>query len=309
MKKHIMKLIKSENGNILVFVSFAFTGLLMLAGLVIDGGNLYATKSHLQKVANAAALSGAQGLAKNGEVNARQTVNEILGLHEEESSLIGEPDIQPTSVKVYLSKPVSLAFSKLLGKESVTISASATASIGAIGHAYGAAPLGIHEDIELEFYDPENPGEPYPLHVGSSNGTIGNYGILQLNRPGAPDYYRYLDEGFDQLLSIGDKLATETGVKAGTKSIIDNKVDSCSSVDEPNCSRILLVPVYKDSRYQNNKLIEVEVTGFAYFYIAERMSSSDTSIKGYYIRDVSSNKTFIGEGARDKGAYSIRLTE
>jgi hypothetical protein len=50
---------------------------------------------------------------------------------------------------------------------------------------------------------------------------------------------------------------------------------------------------------------QIEVTGFAYFYIKEPMSSTDTSITGVFIK-----RTGVGsyvEGITDKGAYTIRL--
>ena len=118
--------------------------LLAMGGLVIDGGMLYMTKSHLQKAANAAVLSGAQELPNdNDEVKA--IVNEVLALNDETIDL-DSMDITPEKgVRVDVQKRVKLAFSSLLGKEYVDVKAQAAAKLGVMGKAIGAAPLGIDE--------------------------------------------------------------------------------------------------------------------------------------------------------------------
>lgn len=86
MFARIKQLIKHENGNVLILVSLSMVGLLGMTGLVIDGGSLYMTKSHLQKSVNAAALSGAQQLFF-GESAVKKVVNEVLQFHKEENHL------------------------------------------------------------------------------------------------------------------------------------------------------------------------------------------------------------------------------
>jgi len=57
-----MKLFNQEEGASLVLVGIAFMGIMMMAGLVLDGGALFMEKRNLQKAANAAVLSSAQEL-------------------------------------------------------------------------------------------------------------------------------------------------------------------------------------------------------------------------------------------------------
>ncbi|MDG5790059.1 pilus assembly protein TadG-related protein [Evansella sp. AB-P1] len=297
----LLKLIKSEKGNVLVLVSIAFTGILTMAGLVIDGGNLYVTKSHLQKVANAAVLSGAQELVAESETEVETIVQAILQYHEEELSLDHLDILLDDSVTVELEKPVPLAFSRLLGMETVNVSAKATARIGAMGRAYGAAPIGIDDSIELEF------GELYQLKVDEEDVDTGNFGILALEGPGANTYKDNLLNGFQGELAVGDIVDTQTGNIAGpTKDAVDILVAGCSSMYERDCSRIILVPVYTPHNHTQNQMKEVEITGFAYFYI-EQYDNSDKTIHGYFIRRADTG--FEDPSASNKGAYSIRLTE
>ena len=160
---------KNEEGNVILISAFLFLALTAFAGLVVDGGHLYLTKTHLQKTANAAALSGGQQLTASDDTAVKAIVNDIVGEHEE------LPSLQPIDVKmenkvtVHLIKPVSLFFSSLFGIDSVDIEAKATAQIGSMGRAHGAAPIGILESITLNYND------DYTLKV--EKGDTGFFGV------------------------------------------------------------------------------------------------------------------------------------
>ncbi|MCD8508809.1 MAG: hypothetical protein LRY73_02195 [Bacillus sp. (in: Bacteria)] len=170
-------------------------------------------------------------------------------------------------------------------------------------------PLGIDERTPITFYDPENPGPPYPLHWGSSNGQAGNFGILEFDgNNAATTYYDYLEKGFDQELRIGQRLSTVPGVRRGSYEVINTRVEGCSDFRELDCSRIILVPVYKDLGGTGDNRT-VEIRGFAYFYLAEHMARNATDIRGYFIKHAQSGTGFVEPGAIDRGAYTIRLIE
>ncbi|WP_235426959.1 Tad domain-containing protein [Cohnella kolymensis] len=97
------KLIQEQRGSTIVLVGLSLLLLLTVAGLVIDGGTMYAAKSHLQKTANAAALSGAQELTGN-ESDVQAIVNDILTHHGEQASLTGTDINMKSTVRVHLSK-------------------------------------------------------------------------------------------------------------------------------------------------------------------------------------------------------------
>jgi hypothetical protein len=299
------KLIREQQGSTIVLMGFALLLLLTVVGLVIDGGTMYAAKSHMQKVANAAALSGAQELT--GQQSAvENVVNDILLKHHEEDSLVAT-DIQlKSNVQVSLEKQVQLGFSRLLGKENVVVKVKAKAQILPMGIASGAAPLGIDESIPLEY------NKPYKLKVDSSGVEAGYFGILALGGPGANTYESNLKYGYQNEIKIGDIIDTQTGNIAGkTRDGVQLRIDSdpyppgdYSHRDSP---RIILIPVYQPYDQTSNQLKHIKVTGFAYFYIAEPMSSKDTSITGMFIERTGTGYTT--PGTVDKGAYAIRLVE
>ncbi|WP_409252343.1 pilus assembly protein TadG-related protein [Bacillus sp. SCS-153A] len=301
----LLTLVKEEKGNALVLVTLAMMGLLAMGGLAIDGGMLYMTKSHLQKAANAAALSGAQELTHDiSEVEL--IVNEVLDKHDGEIDL---QDIEITPgkrVEVNVVKAVPLAFSSLFGKEAVDVVSEAAAELRVMGKAVGAAPLGIDESVDLEFY------REYKLKVDTSGVEYGNFGVLALGGPGAATYEDNLRYGYQEEIKVGDVLETQTGNIAGkTRSVVKEKVNGCHEhprdVNERDCSRVILIPVYTPYNQKSNQLKEVKITGFAYFYITDPMDSHDTSITGMFIKRAGTG--FEDLDALNKGAFSIRLTE
>ena len=299
------KLIRDQRGGTIIFAGLSLTLLLTVAGLVVDGGTLYVEKSHLQKAANAAALSGAQELTGT-KSDVEAIVNDIVAHHGEQSSL-AETEIELKSkVRVKLEKPVKLGFSRLFGKQSVTVSVKAAAQILPMGVASGAAPLGIDESIPLEY------NKPYKLKVDSSGVVSGYFGILALGGPGANTYESNLKYGYPSEIKIGDIIDTQTGNIAGkTREGVQLRIDSdpypSGEYWHRDSPRVILIPVYKPYDFNSNQLKHIEVTGFAYFYIMEPMSGNDTSITGMFIERADTGYTT--PGVADKGAYAIRLTE
>jgi hypothetical protein len=305
MIKLLKMIIREERGNTIILAALSLIGLLGMAGLAIDGGMIYMTKSELQKVANAAVLSGAQELTGQ-EDDVDKIVNDILIAHKESTTLQNLQITMGKKVSVDLMKPVKLSFARLFGFEEADVKVHSGASLGIMGRAAGAAPLGIDDSISLEYY------KTYQLKVDSSGVQSGNFGVLALGGSGARTYEENLRYGYQNELKTGDVIYTETGNIAGkTRTVVQDLVNGCSyfpGEDIPrNCSRIILIPVYKPYDADQNQVKSVQITGFAYFFITQPMSPNDTAITGMFIKRA--GKGFFEEGSSDRGAFSIRLTE
>jgi Flp pilus assembly protein TadG len=305
LKRGSKQLLHEQGGSSIVLVGLALLVLLAAMALVVDGGTIFAERSHLQKIANAAVLSGAQELTHQQSA-VTGVIQTILQRHDEGVSLQSSAINMGQNVKVQLAKTVQLGFSKLLGKDTVTVAANATAQITPIGSAEGAAPLGIDDSIVLQF------GQQYNLKVDQTGVVSGYFGILALGGPGAKTYEYNLMHGYSNEVQVGDIIDTQTGNIAGdTRDAVQYRINSSpyapGDTSHPDDSRIILIPVDKPYNFTSNQMKQILVTGFAYFYISDPMSSNDTSIKGMFIK-----KTGVGmakPGASDKGAYTIRLTE
>jgi hypothetical protein len=306
------KLMREQQGSTIVFVGLTLTLLLTAAGLVVDGGTMYAAKSHLQKTANAAALSGAQELTSD-KSKVEAVVDDILNQHGEQSSETGTDIQMKSSVRVHLSKQIPLAFSGLFGKKSVTINVQAAAQILPMGSAMGAAPLGIDKSIDLH----EN--TPYRLRVDSGDSTNGYFGVLALGGTGASTYEDNLKYGYKNVIEVDDKIDTQTGnITGATRDGVQLRLNKDpyplwdytqpGTLPNRDSPRILLIPVYErwptDSTGQ---LKQIRVTGFAYFYILAPMNDNDTEIYGVFFDYADTG--FAKPGADDRGAYAIKLIE
>jgi hypothetical protein len=304
-----MNILKDERGGALFLVVIGMLAMITMAGLAIDGGMIFMERSNLQKVANASALSGAQELKweeNSSESKVKKIVDHIITAHDETDILESCDVYNDQKVTVKLTKQVPLAFSTLFGIDYATVKAKAVAEIGQIGSAYGVAPLGIEESITMNYM------QEYKLKVDQTEVSSGNFGILALGGPGAKTYEYNLKFGYPDQVKIGDIIETQTGNIAGkTRAAVQDKINSCywvpGSEFSRSCERIILVNVYKPYQYDDGQVKQVQVTGFAYFFITEPMNENDTSITGMFIK--MAGKGTIEAAAKNKGAYGIRLTE
>jgi len=311
MNRLCRKLLSEQQGSTIVLVAFAFTLLLAAAGIVVDGGRYYTLKSHLQKTANAAALSGATELVDD-EPSVQAVIQDILSHHGETDSLAGAPDIQlMNSDRVTLKKQLKLGFAGIFGQNTVTASAQAAAQLFPIGSAIGAAPLGIDNSITLNY------NTPYQLKVDSGDSSTGYFGVLALGGTGASTYEDNLKYGYQNAISVNDVIDTQTGnISGSTQDGIQLRLDSDPypiwDYTKPGTSpnrdspRVLLIPVYEPVS-SSQQLKEIKVVGFAYFYILAPMNKQDSSITGVFFKKADIGTA--GPGAVDKGAYTIKLVE
>lgn len=302
-----MKLLKEEGGSSILIFALLMVVMIGVAGLVIDMGILYEEKSSLHKTVNTAVLSGAQELI-NGDSEVREVVQKVLAKEGEEESLktINIERNDSYKLNVVLEKEVPLYFLKLFKLNSLKVSSSSSAELETMSQAAGAVPLGIDESIPLEYM------KEYDLKVDSGDSEYGNFGILALSGTGAMLYEQDLRNGYKNEIKAGNILSTQTGNVSGkTIDAVNYRVNSSiypegdiTSRDNP---RIILILVYKPHEIVSNQLKQVEVTGFAYFYIKAPMAFNDSSIKGYFIKKTGNG--FGDDSLINKGAYAIRLVE
>lgn len=304
-RMQLIRLCRRQEGSSIVLVGLMLLGLMASMALVIDGGTVFNQRSHLQKAANAAVLSGAQELTNQAPV-VTGIVQTILQKHNEQSSLKSTSIQLGNSVRVKLTKQVPMQFAKLLGWDAVTVEAEAAAQIMPMGKGAGVAPLGIDDSITLEY------GKEYKLKVDQTQSVSGVFGVLALGGTGAQTYEYNLMHGYSNEVKIGDIIDTQTGNIAGkTREGVQYRINSDpyppGDLTHRDSQRILLVPVYKPYNFTSNQMKQIQVTGFAYFYITEPMSSNDTAITGMFIKRTGTGYTL--PGAVDKGAFAIRLIE
>lgn len=305
MKK--FKLYKEEDGIGLVWFALSFVVIISIAGLAIDGGRLYLAKTELRKVSDAAVLSGAQEL-EISDSSVTNIVNQILIAHNEQSSL-KELQIRPgneNKLTVTLEKDVPLYFMKIFNFDSTPVSIRSSAAIYPIVRTEGTVPFGIHKDTQFEFM------KEYELKVDAGDSEVGNFGILALAGVGGRLYEDALKYGYNEELKAGQIVNTQTGnIEQKTIKGVNYRIDTSPYADgditNRDDPRIITILIYEPVSVTGNQVKSVKIVGFAYFYLAQPMSTTDSTVRGYFIKKVG---TGIGDdNALDKGAYAIKLVE
>jgi len=167
MKRHIIFL-KSEQGQSIVIIAAALIALLALAGLAIDGGNLFLQRRNTQNAADAAALAGTRVLAQAicndpnatdeaiaatvdhyAQLNGIQDLSGLTAtytdINEAELGPVGGGSVPQgaTGILVDIDNTVPSYFIQVIGIEEVDVAAAALAMTGPLIAGGGVRPIGI----------------------------------------------------------------------------------------------------------------------------------------------------------------------
>lgn len=308
------KLIKDEDGVGVVWFALSFIAVIFIAGLAIDGGRLYETKSELRKAADAAVLSGAQQLTVS-DTAVTDTVNQILAAHNEQSSLkelLIKPDNE-NKVTLALERSVPLYFMKLFGFSSTPVSIRSAAEIDPLVRTTGIVPFGIDKNLLSGI----EKGTQVELKVDSGDSIYGNFGIVALSGVGGKLYQDALMYGYEEEIDLSDinnlpVYDTQTGnVQHKTVTGVNYRISQSPYADgdmtHSDDPRIITILVYEPYKVTTNQLKSIKVTGLAYFYLDQPMSSTDSTVKGKFISLV--GKGYGKKDALDCGAYAVKLVE
>lgn len=132
MRRTIRELARDESGQAMVLVAIFLTALVAVAGLVADGGMVFAQRRDLQNVADAAAAAAAMQLDQNSyrassggivaldTTAARAAATAYLA---REGGLVFAVRVSPSRVEVDVSRSARTGFLGAFGIRSVEISA------------------------------------------------------------------------------------------------------------------------------------------------------------------------------------------
>ncbi len=300
------KLLKDEQGSVIVIIAVAFTVLMGFTALAVDTGLLYLEHTRLSRAADAAALAGAQELPDTSKA---QTVAleyaRLNGIDPDTMTLSFSPDRKEISVVV--NKTVDLYFARALGFASQAVAARAKARISPVKEVKGLIPLGINESLL-----PLSAGTEYMIKGGSQDGAPWR-GIIEYPGQGkGGDNYRDLARnGYGGTVAIGDIQGKVPGNKSGpAEQGIEDRIKACQdgctwNNYRPGCPRVALVPIYRDLGEQ------VRVTGFAVVFLErvgnENGKGNDNRIYATFINYSVSGET--DDSIINSYLTSVRLSE
>jgi hypothetical protein len=302
------KLFKSQKGSSLVLFAVSATVLLGFVAMVSDIGMMTLHKSRLSNAVDSAALAGAQELVYDID-NAQSAAVEYLNKNGySDASVNVEVGEENTAVRVTASYKVKFGIARILGYDSETVSATAKGKIlPVVSVNKGIRPFAIQDQI-LQF------GVDYTLKEGAGDGISGNYAAIGLGGSGADLYYTNITEGYNQKLTAGDSIYTETGnISGNTEDGVNQLIDSCPHVPQctfdhfvPDCPRV--IPVIMIDNINVTGHSPVTVMGFASFFLENVAGTgNDSIVTGRFIEGVASGE--VSEEQTDYGLYGVRLMQ
>jgi Putative Flp pilus-assembly TadE/G-like len=324
-----MKRLVDQGGQALVLSSLFLTVLLGMAAVAIDVGSWYHADRQAQAAADAAALAAAQALPYDS-TTAEDYAEDYAaknggGL---KSVAFGTGPVANDTVTVEIERPAPGFFSQVLGVDSVTVSAKASARAGGPGKVRWVAPIVVDEKHEklvcgLGCFGAGHPTELDYHHLGtggdgkgskdhendpddgSVDGGSGSFGFINLNASetnGVPTNQLgdWLRNGYDQYIEPGS-YNTSTGNPFSSSHVSDALTARIGDV--------LLFPVY-ESLAGSGSNARYEIVAFVGFHLTGmKLTGSDEKLFGYFTEIVWDG--IQGESAppTDYGLRSVALVE
>jgi len=233
-----------QSGQAYVITVLFLAVLLAMAAAVLDIGSWYRADRSLQATVDAAALAGAQALpgsTANASALASQYATKNGG---GTINVTFKSQVVPNdTITVTGSRPAPGFFSKVLGVNSVTVHANASARVGGLSAAKWVVPIVVDEKHPKLQCNP-NPcsGDTELVYQhfkanGSPNGA-GNFGFINLTGQGqgTSDLGNLIDNGWNQYMDLGDYDAI-TG-NMFSSSHIGDKLDA-------RIGDVLLFPIFR----------------------------------------------------------------
>jgi hypothetical protein len=237
---------KRDSGQAYVISILFLAVLLALAAAVLDIGSWYRADRSLQATVDAAALAGAQALpGSTGNASALASQYATKNGGGTMNVSFKSKVIPNDTITVTGSRPAPGFFSKMLGVNSVTVHATATARVGGLSAAKWVVPIVVDEkhpmlsptcnprpctgDTELNYLHLKNNGSP--------DGS-GNFGFINLTggSSGTSDLGNLIENGWDQYMDLGDYDAV-TGNQFSSTNI--------GGILDARIGDVLLFPIYR----------------------------------------------------------------
>lgn len=262
----------AQPGQSLVILAFVGTVLMLMVGLVVDAGFGYVVRRRVQNAADAASRAGANYLAQNH--SDAQILNVITSVGSNNNCVSGgTPSCTWTAsyinssgtvlgtvgggsipanaagVKVEPTATYTSYFASLIGRDSFTVSSTASAIYGALGAASCSSmlPVAVNGNTGTGFADWSlNSCVMIKDDSGAPGG--GSFGWVDLNGGGGGaselagwmnSYASSGNTGCNSTITVGTssaELETETGAKVALQSAVLNLINSVNNE--------ITVPIY-----------------------------------------------------------------
>jgi Flp pilus assembly protein TadG len=215
-----------QAGQTLPLLCLFMVGLLGVAGAVVDLGNAYLRQQEVQRVADAAALAGAAAIPSGNYQSAAQAMAAKSDLATDQVTVaLNNSD----TVAVTVKRTVTTSFLHVLGINSIAVSATAKATIEAIGQVQGhVAPYAVPQQTYANgtgtvLFNENAPGAYGTIDLPTTDNTTGGSCAGNTNK-GTPTNIG--QELSDQLpagtLVLGGCLSVKSGASQPSGNVVNN---------------------------------------------------------------------------------------
>ncbi|MGJ7919180.1 pilus assembly protein TadG-related protein [Neobacillus sp. LXY-4] len=307
----IIKYLIDDSGQSTILVAVLLTALLGFTGLAVDIGNVYLEKSKMQKALDAGVLAGAKEfILTRSETSAEEMGDRISEENGYSLDVHGNANVSDEFygkvvasddeyyVEAYKSKNVDTYFARVLGIDTLKVTAKAKA----IFNNRGLVPVAVAEELI--------PSQPDGVHlplVYDSNNTPGNVGFVDLDgshNDGNNELVSRIENGYNKPISIsdtavkGDGIYSETGKPQGAYNEFVERIEHDSDTNlaqctaDPLCKRLVYVPIINTWDGVTGQGKEIDVVGFAVFYLYKEDRDGDGKIEitGEFIEEITQSE-------------------
>jgi Flp pilus assembly protein TadG len=313
MLRKLPRAVVDESGQALVLNVLALAVLLGAAAFAIDVGSWYQTKRHDQAIADAAALAGAQALPGD----AGQATTLALDYASKNGFNLPASDVAVTSglasndtINVTFTHPAPTFFARVLGINSVTIGASASARSDIPGVARWVAPIAVNRlHAMLQCTPPPCTGATQinlaDLKQSGSADAAGNFSLLDLTgsstgNVGNSTLAAWMDNGYDQAMPLG--------IYTGAPGADFNSGPFDAALSDRIGSEVLF-PVYMPPVVQSGANANFNVVGWVGFWITGYSTHGNGGVVyGHFDRFIAQGLEAVDPNSQpDLGARTIQL--
>jgi Flp pilus assembly protein TadG len=313
----------SQSGQTLVLITVFMLALLGMCALAIDVGSWYQQKRSLQNGADAGALAGAAGLPVSWATAASAAAGEfgknVTGgsLSYQQATTYRSGD----SILVTASRPSPSFFAKAFGKNSITIKATAKATV--VNAGGGALPWGVMQK-------PYTPGATYPIYVDNSGPNNGSISLPAWNgsscslASGASLYRAEIDGSAGTcVVDLNDVIDVKSGQNTGpttqgvsdrcnglqpASSVVSFTANGTPTILQPASCQLVLLPTVLDNATSQPIWPggggKVKVVGFSWWVIIAVLNGGK-EVDAVYVGDAPTDPF---SGGPLSGAYTAQLT-
>jgi hypothetical protein len=294
---------RNQRGQVVVLTVMFLFGLMGLATLVIDAGSWFRSQRDMQRVADAAALAGAQELPESTSKAYTHAINyttKNAGPHGA-TSTVEFP--KSNTIRVHSTRKVDGFFARVFGIDSFTVGATASARALKPGAVRYAAPIGV--DVRHPFLNCK------PLPCFGQDTTLdlektgpGAFRLVNLDRShggiGQKILAEWMLKGYDGWMPL-DEYYSDPGAKFNASEVVDALTKRIGTE--------MLFPVYDDTEKEGANF-EYHVIGWVGFVTTSfEARGSSGVLHGYFVRVIWEGIQSENSGDPDFGVRSIELIE